>query len=137
MASEEDKWILDEICNGLGFLMAAGLPGRPGQYSRTREESTAAVRAAAKVWAMAVEKELQSWRKVLIINDEKKRLQRGFQRLLASCREWPAPADLLDEIIQGHRPDLRRLPEPPPSAEQQARGLAAIRKIQENLRMVG
>ena len=126
------KWILDEICAGLALLMAAGLPGRPGQYARSKEEATAAVQAAAKVWALAVEKDLNMWRKVLVVEDEIARLRAGFQRLLARCHEWPAPASLLAEI-QGPRRDLQRLPEPSPSHEQLVAGKAELAKIQNML----
>lgn len=132
MASE-NKWILDEICSGLGLLMAAGLPGRPGQYARSREESAASVQAAAKAWALAVEKELRAWKKVLVINDEVKRLRLGFQKLLTTASEWPAPVDLIREIKGAARRDPHYLPPPRPTAEEQAAGKEALARIREML----
>lgn len=129
-----EKTLQKELARGLALLMAAGLPGRPGQYSKSQEEAQAASQAAALAWAEVVLDEYRRLPPEVDLEVEAKRLGDAFRGLLRTKKTWPAPSDLLDELTrQGGRRRRAQLPEPPRTAEQEAAGLAALEKIKRKL----
>jgi len=130
---DRNKWLQEEVKKGLQLLASAGLPGRPGQYTRSREEALAQAKAAARAWVIALECEYSSL-SVLDLREESRRFDVAFRRLLRRCKEWPSPADLIEELRgMEARKHVEKLPEPPPTEEQLKVGRAALAKIQDML----
>jgi hypothetical protein len=110
------KWIQREIARGLQGLIALRLPGAPGEDT---------VSLTLDVWCAALEPRGAGWHEA----PDAERIRRAFGALFLRCRQWPAPAELLDALPPPEPVQL--LPAPKFSAEEVAANRARIQALMD------
>lgn len=110
------NWLNATIAQGLGGLVLLRLPNQPPEEL---------IKQTAKVWVIALEsvKLYGGWNE----EDDKWRIEKGFQCLYAECDRFPAPKMLIERMPK--RKAVEALPAPALSDEQVARNLARLAKI--------
>lgn len=88
--------------------------------------------------AESLQKTAETWVEVLtpslgnpIQQIDAPRLRAAFMQLCRTCKKWPAPAELLENLP--HRPKLLQLEATPMTDEQQAEGLLYLAEIKRIL----
>lgn len=76
-------WVRSGIADGLRALVAMRLPGSPAAELIT---------CTADTWHVALARAMR------VEEVDRPRLMEGFARLIAECREWPAPSMLMDRL---------------------------------------
>lgn len=113
-----DKWLKDEIIDGLEKLFALRLQGTPAADT---------IRGVGMIWFEAVDAMPVVWDQRL----DTPRIRHSFSVLLRTLDTWPAPKRFIETLPQ-RRPQ-RVLPAPPISEEKRRENIQRIRQIKANL----
>lgn len=111
-------WIADEILEGLEKLMSLRLSFSPAAES---------LQKTAETWVEVLTPSLGN----PIQQIDAPRLRVAFLHLCRTCKKWPSPADLLENLP--HRPKLLQVEGPPMTDKQQADGLLHLAEIKRIL----
>jgi hypothetical protein len=111
-------WIADEILVGLVKLISLKLSFSPAPDS---------LQTTADTWIEVITPVLGN----PVCQVDAPRLRAAFLILCRSCKKWPAPADLIENLPP--RQSTEKLPEPKMSEEQRTDGLAHLAVIIKKL----
>ncbi|MDR0635045.1 MAG: hypothetical protein LBF91_08720 [Azoarcus sp.] len=109
-------WIRREVARGLQGLIALRLPGAPGEDT---------VGMTLDIWLAAIAPRAAGWDE----SGDAGRVRAAFSSLFAMCRQWPAPAQLLEAMPAPRPPVL--LPPRKFSDAERAKNRARIAALME------
>lgn len=111
------KWFRIAISEGLTRLIALSLPNTPPHET---------IALTKEAWIESLY-ENRNW-----IETDSPRIAAAFRSLSRRVDRWPAPRALLDNLPS--RPEQKKLPSPPPTAEQRKRAAEILRRARKMVR---